>query len=189
MTLIRTVAPTVEPVTLAEVKAHLRLDHASEDDLLNGLIRAAREEVERATGLALIDQNWRLVLDAWPANGSVAVAIHPVRSIISVTAYGTEGEASLVDPATYQADTISRPARVHFNGPPKALRAMNGIEIDFSAGFGEAGTDVPDLLRRAIMLLAAHWYEFRTSFGPNDQPVGYPTDYERLIAGYLMRRL
>ena len=30
---------------------------------------------------------------------------------------------------------------------------MNGIEIDFSAGFGEAGTDVPDLLNRAILVL------------------------------------
>lgn len=66
---------------------------------------------------------------------------------------------------------------------------MNGVEIDFTAGFGEAGTDVPDLLRRAILLLAAHWYEFRTGFGPEDQPVSYPPAYERLIAGYRERRL
>jgi uncharacterized phiE125 gp8 family phage protein len=48
---------------------------------------------------------------------------------------------------------------------------------------------VLDLLRRAILLLVAHWYEFRASFGPNDQPVGYPVGYERLIAGYRLRRL
>jgi uncharacterized phiE125 gp8 family phage protein len=189
MTLMRTVQPAVEPVTLTEAKAHLRLDHVSEDDLLAGLIRAAREEVERATGLALIDQDWRLALDEWPAGGAVLLAVHPVKAVTSVTAYGSEGEASLVDPATYQADTLSRPARVHFGGEPKALRAMNGIEIDFAAGFGEAGTDVPDLLRRAILLLVAHWYEFRAGFGPGDQPVGYPAGYERLIAGYRMRRL
>ena len=80
---------------------------------------------------------------------------HPVRQVLSVTAYGTEGEASLVDPADYEVDTLSRPARIHFERRPEPLRAMNGIEIDFSAGFGEAGTDVPDLLRRAILLLAA----------------------------------
>ena len=51
-------------MTLAEVKAHLRVGHASEDTLLAGLVRAAREEVERATGIALIDQTWRLALDA-----------------------------------------------------------------------------------------------------------------------------
>lgn len=189
MTLIRTVDPSAEPVTLAEVKAHLRLDHDSEDELLNGLIRAAREDVERTTGLALLDQAWRLVLDKWPRDGSATVMVHPVREILSVTAYGSEGEASVIDPASYQADTVSRPARLHFDGPPAALRAWNGIEIDFAAGFGEAGTDVPDLLRRAIVLLVAHWYEFRSSYGPGDQPVSYPAGYDRMLASHRLRRL
>jgi uncharacterized phiE125 gp8 family phage protein len=189
MMLFRTVDPAAEPVTLAEVKAHLRLDHDSEDDLLNGLIRAAREDVERATGLALIEQNWRLVLDDWPREGCVTVPLYPVREILSVTAYGSEGEGSVIDPASYAVDLISRPARLSFDGPPGALRALNGIEIDFTAGFGEAGPDVPDLLRRAIILLAAHWYEFRTSYGPNDQPVSYPAGYDRMIASYRRGRL
>src|SRR5690606_27665590 len=77
MTLFRTVDPAAEPVTLAELKAHLRLEHDSEDALLNGLNRAAREDLERTTGLALIDQNWRLALDKWPRDGCVAVMLHP----------------------------------------------------------------------------------------------------------------
>lgn len=189
MTLFRTVDPAAEPVTLAEMKAHLRLDHDSEDDLLNGLIRAAREEVERSAGLALIEQTWRLALDDWPREGCVTVPLYPVREVLSVTAYGSEGEASLVDPASYVVDALSRPARVHFERPPGALRALNGIEVDFTAGFGEAGPDVPDLLRRAIVMLAAHWYEFRSSYGPGDQPVSYPSGYERMIASYRRSRL
>ena len=66
---------------------------------------------------------------------------------------------------------------------------MNGIEIDFLAGFGEAGTDVPDLLKRAILTLTAHWYEFRGVLGAEDQPASYPAGYERLIAGYRTREL
>ncbi len=189
MTLIRTVEPSAEPVTLAEAKAHLRLDHSSEDGLLSGLIRAAREEIERTAGLALIGQSLRLALDEWPRHGTVTIPVHPVRAILSVTAYGPQGEVSLVDPSSYQADTVSRPARVFFREAPPALRTMNGIEIDFTAGFGEAGTDVPDLLRRAMLLLVAHWYEFRTAFGPKDQPVGYPAGCDRLIAPFRARRL
>ena len=36
------------------------------------------------------------------------LAVHPVRTVLSVTAFGTEGEASLVDPADYQrtVDTL-----------------------------------------------------------------------------------
>ena len=189
MTLFRTVDPAAEPVTLADVKAHLRLAHDSEDTLLEGLIRAAREDLERATGIALIDQSWRLALDTWPSQGCALLTVHPVREILSVTAYGTEGEASLIDPADYQLDILSRPARLHFEKRPAPLRIFNGIEIDFAAGHGEAGTDVPDLLKRAILMLVGHWYEFRAEFDATDQPVSYPAAYERIVASHRSRRL
>ena len=165
MTLFRTGEPEAEPVTLAGVKAHLRLDHDSEDGLLSGLIRAARDEVERATGTALINQTWRLALDRWPRNGCVLLARHPVRSVLSVTVYGPDGEASLLPPAAYQFDPLSRPARV---------TRTNRHE---------------DALKRAILMLATHWYEFRGVLGPEKQPASYPPGYERLIAGYQARKL
>lgn len=189
MTLFRTVAPEIEPVTLAEAKAQLRIDHDSEDTLIAGLIRAARAEVEDRTGTALIAQSWRLALDRWPADGLVRLRRHPVREILSVTAYGSEGEAALVDPADYAADLASRPARLLFGRPPSPLRRMNGVEIDFEAGFGEAGTDVPDLLRRAVLVLVAHWFEFRAAYRAQDQPVSVPDGFDRLVAGYRTGRL
>lgn len=189
MTLFRTQAPEVEPVTLADAKSSLRLQHDSEDALITGLIRAAREDVERSTGLALIDQAWRLTLDAWPRNLVVPITRCPVKEITSVTAYGSEGEARVLDPDDYLLDNLSKPARLHFRRSPEPLRVMNGIEIDFAAGFGAAGPDVPDLLRRAIILLTAHWFEFRAEFSAGDQPVSYPDGYDRLIAGYKLRRL
>jgi uncharacterized phiE125 gp8 family phage protein len=189
MTLFRTVEPTIEPVTLAEAKTHLRIDGTTDDDLLNGLIRAARQEVEQTTGTALLEQSWRLVLDRWPTSDTVLLRVYPLRAVLSVTLYGSEGEASLLAPEAYQTDMLSRPARIHLVAPPLALRAMNGVEIDFTAGFGEVGADVPDLLKRAVLLLVAHWYEFRAGFGPDDQPVSYPPGYDRLIAGYRAGRL
>lgn len=189
MTRFRTLPPEAEPVTLAEAKVYLRLQGDSEDDMVASLIKAAREEVERATGTALIDQGWRAVLDAWPANGVAMLTPYPVKAVTSVTAYGSEGEAWAVNPADYFLDANSRPARLHFEARPEPLRVMNGIEIDFTAGFGEAGPDVPDLLRRAILLLVAHWYEFRAQVAAADQPVSYPAGYDRMIAGYKARRL
>jgi len=189
MTLIRTVDPVAEPVTPAEAKAHLRIDHTADDDLLAGLVRAARQEVERSTGMALLTQSWRLVLDDWPESGCALVRIHPLREVQSITVFGGEGEGSVLDPATYQVDTVSRPARIHFGTAVAPLRAMNGLEIDFTTGFGEAGTDVPDPLKWAILLLVAHWYEFRSGYGPADQPVSYPAGFDRIVAGYRAGRL
>ncbi len=189
MALFRTSGPDAEPLTTAECKAHLRVAHSSDDDFVAGLIRAAREEVERFTGIAMIDQDWRLTLDSWPLGDHVTIARHPVKQILSVTVYGSEGEASLIDPASYQLDPLSRPARLHFENRPAPAIAMNGIEIDLRAGHGEAGTDVPDLLKRAMMLLVAHWYEFRSEYGAGDQPVSLPNGYQRLLAGHRARRL
>lgn len=189
MTLFRTVEPALEPVTLAEAKAQLRLGHDSEDALIAGLIRAARDEVERATGTALIDQSWRLALDAWPRSGRVALTPHPVREILSVTVYGSEGEASLVDPSACRLDPHARPARLWLADRPAPGAALNGIEVDFRAGYGEAGTDVPDILKRAILMLTAHWFEFRGVAGAADQPVGYPPGFDRLVSAYRRARL
>lgn len=189
MALFRTVAPEGEPLSVAECKAYLRIDHGDDDALIGELARAAREEVERYTGMALLAQDWRLTLDRWPRFGRVTIPLHPVAEILSVTVYGTDGEASLVDPETYQLDPRSRPARLHFRLRPMPAIAMNGIEIDLRAGFGEAGADVPNLLKRGIMLLVAHWYEFRAALGAADQPVSMPEGFSRLLAGYRSRRL
>lgn len=189
MTLYRTVDPAGEPVTLADAKAQLRIAHDSEDALISGLIKAARAEVEAQTGMALIDQSWRLAMDFWPYSRVVRLRRHPVKEILSVTVYGAEGEAAILDPAGYEADLVSRPARLHFMAPPAPERRLNGIEVDFVAGFGEAGTDVPDQLRRAVLLLTAYWYEIRAGHGTVGRPSSIPSGFDRLIAGYRTGRL
>jgi uncharacterized phiE125 gp8 family phage protein len=189
MTLFRTLGPEAEPVTLAEAKANLRIDHDSEDELIAGLIRAAREEVESTTSVAMIDQTWRLAVDELPETDTLRLRRGPVKQVLAVTLYGTDGEAEVLDPAGYQLDALSTPARLHFSERPAQLRAMNGIEVDFVAGHGESGTDVPDLLKRAVLMLVAHWFEFRAAFGAQDQPVSLPDGYRRLVAAHAPRRL
>lgn len=63
-TLERVLDPEIEPVTLAEMKLHLRGFSSVTDDnaQITGLIKGAREWVEDYTGRALIDQTWRLTL-------------------------------------------------------------------------------------------------------------------------------
>lgn len=180
MTLFRTVEPALEPVTLVEAKQELRIDHNTDDTLLQALIRAAREEFEAATGLALIDQHWRLSLDRWPRGGQAVLRRTPVREVTSITVYGADGDASVLDPSAYQFDAEG--GRVLVRERPSPGLTMNGIEIDFRAGHGETGTEVPELPRRAILKLLAHWYEFRAGFGAADQPVSFPPGYDRIVA-------
>ncbi len=83
--------PAVEPVSLAEAKAFLRLDDTAEDGLVTTLIGAARLHVEGVTGRALVAQSWRLVLDAWPEGEAVRVPVAPLLSLTAVTAIDADG--------------------------------------------------------------------------------------------------
>lgn len=181
--------PAAEPLALADIKAHLRIDGAEEDGLLAGLIKVAREHLERVTGLALVSQRWRLYLDAWPASGALEIARGPVLSVEAIRAFDDGGAESALALAGHVLDGVRRPARLWLRSRPAAGQAINGVEVDFTAGFGESGADVPDTLKRAMLVHAAHMYEFRGAVPLEMQPASVPEGYDRLIAPFLMRRL
>ncbi len=189
MVMTRIAAPAAEPVTLAEAKAHLRVVDAAEDILIASLVEAAREEVEAATGLALISQTWRLYLDCWPPSAIVRLRKHPVQSLIQVTVYNAVGAPESSVPPAANLDKASRPARFAMPDAAKAPgRTMNGIEIDFRAGFGDTGVDVPDGLKRAILLLTAQWFEHRGA-GPDERAAGWPDGFDRIVERFRLMEL
>ncbi|MDI7861266.1 head-tail connector protein [Rhizobiaceae bacterium n13] len=181
--------PLAEPLTLAEAKAHLRLDGSDEDDLLLPLVKAAREHLERLSGLCLMTQALRLYRDDWPADGVIQIARGPVQAIESVTVYDTGGEPVAVSLDGHRLDGASHPARLTLNQFVNSHAAINGIEIDFVAGFGDAATDVPDMLKRALTMHVAHMFEWRGAVSMAGQPAGVPAGYDRLVTPYLPARL
>lgn len=163
MALVLTSGPAVEPVTVADAKAHLRIDASAEDVLLGSLLLTSRLHIEAALGLALINQTWMLVLDRWPGDGIVEIPIAPLQAITAVRVRDTAGTPSVVAPTSYLVDIASKPPRLVWNNaaPPVPGRFANGIEIDLSVGFGANAASVPAPLKHAILMLTAHWYEHR----------------------------
>jgi uncharacterized phiE125 gp8 family phage protein len=180
MTYSQIAAPAAMPVTLAEAKAHLRVTSDTEDDTITSLIAAATQYLERDTGQSLLDQQWRAYFDAVPRDGVLELMRSPVRGIVAVTIYDSAGNPTELDGSEYYVNLVSRPARVRLVDGVTAPMRANGIEIDFDTGYGEAGTDVPDMLKRAVLVLVAHWFEFRGVFDAADQPVSVPALYARL---------
>jgi uncharacterized phiE125 gp8 family phage protein len=184
--------PAVEPVTLAEARAQLRLDATGtpathpDDDLLLSLITAARQHAENETGRTLITTAVVEEWDTWwkryarhrrydqalarhPLHASsiqpLVLGRSPVQSVTSVQYIGADGVLAVLDPSTYVADLIGdvrggmsrlAPAVGSF-WPPLALQ-IAAVTISYVAGPPAA---IPELLRRAVLQLVAHWYEFR----------------------------
>ena len=175
--------PAIEPVTAAELRAHLAETEAGLPDAdANALIAEARDLIEEATGLAMITQTWRLSLDRWPSqrgewwdgvrqgaiadmNGApdfVYLPRYPLASIGSVTVYDEAGGGTGVVVAdTFDVDTYQKPGRMVLRSGatwPIALRASNAIAVDYVAGFGATAASVPPTLRRAVKQVAAYLY-------------------------------
>lgn len=186
MSLIQTSAPGIEPVTLAEAKAHLRVDGSAEDVLINSLILTSRLHIEAALGLALITQGWTLVLDAWPKQVSVTLPIRPVQMIDALRVLDADGVATNVPPSHFVLDGKGLPPRLVRTAPvwPVPGRAAGGIEIDFTAGFGPLAADVPAPIRQALLMLIAHWYEHRDPIEIGSVEANIPASVSELLKPY-----
>ena len=192
MALILIAGPALEPVSLDEVKAHLRIDHVDEDVLIASLVSAARVHLETMLGLSFITQQWMLVLDNWSVGHSLPLPLGPVQQITGINLYDADDQASVIASSDYSLDAISQPPRLVWRASsprPVPGRAHNGIEISLTTGFGPAANDVPQPLRQAILLLVTHWYEHREPVGLANEIKEIPQMITMLTNSYRRVRL
>jgi uncharacterized phiE125 gp8 family phage protein len=178
--------PSIEPLSLDEAKAYLRVANDDEDDLITALIAAARAHVEAATRRALVTQTWRLARDAWPSGGRIAVLPAPLRDLAAARVYDLDGTAQALDLQAFVVDTIAAPGVVSF--APWALpapgRTHAGIELDVVVGYGDGAGDVPKPLVLAMRILLAHWYENRGIVAAEGGAPPLPVSIAGLLAPY-----
>jgi len=189
MTPLALTPPALEPVSLSDAKVFLRLDQTDEDGLLGTLITAARLMIEAASGRMLVEQSWRIVLDRWPHGGEIRLPLSPVSGLAEARVYDALGEAQIVAELALQLDNAADPPVIRIVGSvPEIGRMRTAIEIDVVAGYGPAATDVPALLRQAVLQLAARWFEQRGDVAGRDA-AALPAEIMALVAPFRRTRL
>ncbi|MCJ2081379.1 hypothetical protein [Methylobacterium sp. J-090] len=164
MTPIRVAGPTVEPVSVAEMRAYLRLDSdegGAEDALIGALLAAARAGIEAATRRLLAPGRYRIMLTAWPADGIVPLPLSPLSAVERAGLVDARGAVADLPPGVVRLgpDPFESPAlRIDPGAPPLDARAAL---VEVSAGYGGDALPVPPGLAQAIRLLAAHGFEHR----------------------------
>jgi len=178
--------PAIEPVSFAEAKAYLRVEHDDDDDVIAALIAAARLYVEAQTRRALITQSWRLSLDGWPQTGRLDVRPAPLQTLDAARVYDALSTTQAVDVAAFVVDTAGSALIFAPWALPQPARIAAGIELDVTVGYGDAVIDVPEPLRQAIRLLLAHWYENRGLATTGANYALLPATVPALLAPYRM---
>ncbi len=157
--------PEVEPVTLAEAKAHLRLDTDSDDAYVSALITAARERVELFLCRALITQAFEYTLDGFPTNQVIDLPRPPLQAVESIQYVDTAGIIQTLSQEDYVVDAssgeIGRVALAWNRFWPLTRSSINNVIIRFTAGYGDAAVDVPQAIRQGILIEVSNLYENR----------------------------
>jgi Phage gp6-like head-tail connector protein len=163
--LVRTIAPAVEPVSIAQAHQHLRLppNYTTEDGLLSLYIKAARDYCERYCNRAFITQTYQLGLNAFPfygimnASGNMAryrygnvylneamqinLPRPPLQSVTSITYVDATNTPQTMDPSTYYVDNAVEPGiLLPQNGvfwPYPSQFLSDTIKITYKAGYPE----------------------------------------------------
>ena len=151
------------PVSLADMKLHLKLETTEEDDhtLITTLISAATAYCQEFQHRSYITQTRVLYYDEFPLMFSVPYP--PLISVTSIVYIDTSGDEQTLDSGQYRVDIGNEPGRITeaYNCTwPSTRDVTNAVTLTYSAGYG-AAADVPDTVKAAIKLLVAHWYEHR----------------------------
>jgi uncharacterized phiE125 gp8 family phage protein len=176
--------PTVEPLTVDEVKTYLRLDcitDTEEDAYIQSLITVAREWCEGYQKRAYITQTWEVSLQEFPEDHTDTLNNYTQSNVIEIPKgclqsinsftykdiYGnvkilTENIDYIVSTRGILGKVCPPYARIF---PVSPLWPLDPIIINYTCGYGDDATKVPTKAKQAMYLLIGHWYENRVPVG------------------------
>jgi uncharacterized phiE125 gp8 family phage protein len=191
MRLVVDTAPDVEPVTLADAKRHANVDDSFHDNQIEGLIAAARGHAERVTERQFITAVYVLHLEAFPEE--IEIPKPPLQTIDAIKYIDPDGvEQTMTVDVDYQLVTGSEPARVrpaYGTVWPTTKAVADAITVEFTAGYGDAASDVPADIRLAMMILVAHWYRTREPIIEGHSIADVPLSAVTLLKSYELGKL
>ena len=170
-----------------EFKAHLRLGSGFGNDsvqnaVLISFLRAAVAAVEARTGKVLITRDFLLSVTELTAPDAIALPVAPVVTVNAVSTLDRSGgETPLSGDAYWLERDMHRPRLRSVSASLPVVTQGGSMTVSFTAGYGPSWSNVPADLAHAVMLLAAHYYEFRneTSLSEGCMPFGVTSLIER----------
>lgn len=181
-------APAVEPVTLAEAKSQCRVDTDDEDTLISSYITMAREYVEQILDVAIINQTLEARYDVFPL-WEIILPRPPMASGTVTVLYRDEaGQTQTLSSASghFQTDFYATPGRIYplYEQTWPAVRGdENSVTVRWQAGYGASGANCPAVIRGAVLLLVAHWFEMRQPVVAGySQVLPVPATFDTLLA-------
>lgn len=172
--------PSAEPLTSAEAGAHARLGtlQAEEVALLDGYIMAARQRCEDVSWRQMLTATYRLRLPRFPSvcdpnegvvrDGGILLPRPPLQTLTSITYVDQDGVTQTLATSAYQVEppagqgserALILPA--YGESWPSTRPVPGAVQVNYTAGYGDAGSAVPQTLLQGIRCMVARMYQLR----------------------------
>jgi len=157
---------SAEPITVAQLKTHLRIDTTAEDTLLALYITAARQAAEEITKRALIDTQWELTFDDF-CSTRIDLPRPPLATAsteVVITYTKTTGDSTTLASTVYAVETRNEPGFIRLayesTWPDDVQETEGAISITYRSGYTTSNR-APEAVKHWIRLRAGQMYEHR----------------------------
>lgn len=161
-----TTPPVSEPVSLVDMKLHLKVDVVDDDALITSQIVTARKWVEFYCNKSIPPQTLTSKFDSFPnSDCKFLLPQSPVISVIYIKYIDDQGVLQTLDDSLYSVDVNNVPARVepvYGESWPSTRSVMNSVSIEYVAGQSVVDTDIV----HAVKLLVGSLYLARENDCP-----------------------
>jgi len=179
--------PTEEPLTLAELKEHLRIETADDNDYITALGISGREWCEGFCNRQFVTATYDWSVDKF--SSSFLLPKPELQSVTTVKYIDTDGATHSVSDSVYDVDIEQETRRLRLayseSWPSDRRSTPNSVIIRFVAGYGDADA-VPETIKAAIKLLVGHLYEHREAVTLGHLSRSLQYGLERLLWPYKM---
>lgn len=170
-----------------DFKAHLRLgtgfgQETAQDEVISGFLRAAIAAIEARTGKILFRRSFSWSLTDWRDFSAQTLPVAPVAAVTRLAIVARDGTETEVAAPSYWLERDSQRPRLRATGASLPLIPQGGSAlVQFEAGYDAVWANLPADLQQAVLMLAAHYYEYRhdTSLSDGCMPFGVTSLIER----------
>jgi len=152
------------PVSLTEAKSHLKVDTTADDTYITSIIKAATQLSEEYTNRFFIDT----VIDQTCSDFAQLQTLFKskVSAVAHVKYYDSDNSLQTLSATIYDTQLQYEPSQIQLADDksfPEITKRNDAVVARYTVGYGSAASDVPEIIKQAILLTIGNFYQNRNS--------------------------
>ena len=152
------------PVSLTEAKSHLKVDTTADDTYITSIIKAATQLSEEYTNRFFIDTEIEQYASSFVELKTLFKS--KVSAITNVKYYDNNNTLQVLSATVYDTQLNYEPSQIQLaenQSFPSITKRNDAVRAKYTVGYGSSASDVPEIIKQAILLTIGNFYQNRNS--------------------------